>query len=163
MITILYILIGLLILFFCGIVLFGAPYLPTLKKQINVSLELADLEKGQTLLELGCGDGRVLIAAAHLGLNAIGYELNPFLAFVAWARTRRYRRQVKIVIGNYWTKKWPQTDAIFVFLIDKYMKKLDNKCMQYPYKPLKLVSFAFQIPDKTPVQQKDGIYLYKYT
>jgi hypothetical protein len=74
---------------FAGVILFGAPYLPTLKPQIHAALELANLRPGQTLIELGCGDGRVLIAAAHTGIKSIGYELNPLLALIAWIRTIR--------------------------------------------------------------------------
>ena len=99
-----------------GLVLFsGAPYLPTLKKQIKVALKLAKLNKEDTIIELGCGDGRVLIAAASQGLNAVGYELNPVMFALAWFRTRPYRRQVKVVFGNFWHKQWPEAEAIYVF------------------------------------------------
>lgn len=144
------------------VLVFGAPYLPTLKQQIDVAFELAELKPGQTLLELGCGDGRVLIAAAKQGLNAVGYELNPFLAFIAWARTRRYGRQVKVICGNFWTKDWPLAEGIFTFLLPKYMAKLDKKVIQLKHRPVKLVSFAFTVPDKQPAIHKAGIYVYEY-
>jgi SAM-dependent methyltransferase len=147
---------------FAGVILFGAPYLPTLKPQIEATFELAGLKSGDTILELGCGDGRILIAAAKLGVKAIGYELNPILAFVAWARTRRYGKQVKVVCGDFWGQTWPPADAIFVFLLAKYMKKLDNKCMQYTHKPVKLVSFAFRLPDRKPDKIQNGLFLYDY-
>ncbi len=43
---------------FSFVLLFGAPYLPTLKKQIRTTFKLAELSKGDTIIELGCGDGR---------------------------------------------------------------------------------------------------------
>jgi 16S rRNA A1518/A1519 N6-dimethyltransferase RsmA/KsgA/DIM1 with predicted DNA glycosylase/AP lyase activity len=147
---------------FCGVLLVGAPYLPTLSPQVIAALELADLKPNQTLLELGCGDGKVLIAAAKRGIKTIGYELNPVLALIAWLRTRRYRSQTRIIWGNYWNKEWPPAEAIFVFLLPRYMSKLHNKCMQYRYPPIKLVSFAFNIPDKKAKSQKDGVFLYTY-
>jgi ribosomal protein L11 methylase PrmA len=61
------------------VLIFGAPYLPTLDKPMKAALELAELKPGQTLLELGCGDGKVLIAAAKQGVHATGFELNPLL------------------------------------------------------------------------------------
>jgi SAM-dependent methyltransferase len=152
-----------LIICFSGVLLFGAPYLPTLKPQVDASFKLANLEPGDVLLELGCGDGRVLIAAAKLGAKSIGYELNPIMAFVAWLRTRRYRKQVKIVCGNFWQLKWPEADVIFVFLLDRYMHKLDTKCTQYPYKPVKLISFAFKIPSRKADKQNKGVYLYEFS
>src|SRR5688572_25475247 len=99
--------VGLLAVCFAGVLLFGAPYLPTLRPQVKAALELAELRKGETLLELGCGDGKVLIAAARQGIKAVGYELNPLLALLAWLRTRRYGGNVKVVWGNFWREDWP--------------------------------------------------------
>lgn len=158
-----FIIVSILLLCFGGVLLAGAPYLPTLSPQVQTALQLAQLKKGQTLLELGCGDGKVVIAAARQGAYVIGYELNPLLAAVAWLRTRRYRRQVRIIWGNFWHKSWPPADTIFVFLLPKYMKKLDKKVIQYKHKPVKLVSCAFVIPDRPPADAKNGVYLYLYS
>lgn len=147
---------------FALVVLRGAPYLPTLKSQINTALELAKLKPGDTLIELGCGDGRVLLAAAKQGANVVGYELNPILVLICWVRTFKYRKNVKIIWGDFWIKDWPQAGAIFTFLLPKYMKKLDTKIDQITQKPVKLISFAFEIPDKKPETQKDGVFLYEY-
>lgn len=156
------ILIGVItILLFGFVVFFGAPYLPTRKIQTDTALDLLDLKKGQTLLELGCGDGRVLRAAAQRGLNGVGYELNPLLVVVAWLNTLRYHRQVSIRWGNYWTAVWPPMDGIYVFLLDKYMARLDNK-IKLQGRPVKLASFAFKVPGQKPRQQKAGIFLYHY-
>jgi hypothetical protein len=151
-----------LVICFAGVLLFGAPYLPTLAPQVRAAIDLADVKPGQTLLELGCGDGRVLLAAARQGINAVGYELNPLLAAAAWLRTRRYRGRVKVVWGDFWRKPWPQAEAIFTFLLPKYMTKLDKKIMQYPHKPVKLVSFAFEIPGREIDGEQAGVYLYVY-
>lgn len=151
-----------LLLCFAAVLLFGAPYLPTLKPQIEAALELASLKKGDTMLELGCGDGKVVLAAAKRGISVVGYELNPWLAGVAWLRTRRYRTYARIVWGNFWRKEWPPADAIFVFLLPRYMAQLDQAIEQYHSKPIKLVSFAFKIPDRPIEAEKQGVFLYKY-
>lgn len=151
-----------LALVFSFVVLFGAPYLPTLKPQINTAFELLDLKPGQTLLELGSGDGRVMLEAAKRGLNVIGYELNPLLVIVSMIVTWRYRRNVKVVWGNFWTKDWPPVDGAFVFLLNRYMHKLDAKIKASKNKPKKIVSFAFQIPSKKPIVNKNGVFLYRY-
>jgi hypothetical protein len=104
----------------------------------------------------------VLIAAAQTGLHVVGYELNPFLALVSWLRTRRFKKQVKVVWGNFWTQDWPPAQGIFTFLHPRFMRRLDNKIVQSTTKPVKLVSFAFKIPDREATQQKRGVLLYEY-
>ena len=152
-----------LVLLFGMVVLFGAPYLPTMRAQTSAALDLLALKKGQTLLELGCGDGRVLKAAARRGLKAVGYELNPLLVIIARLHTWQYRQQVRVIWGNYWLNDWPKADGIFTFLLDRYMKRLDKTITQkYKGKKVKLVSVAFQIPDKKPTKTLAGVFLYQY-
>lgn len=159
---ILWVIVAVIFMAFAFVVAFGAPFLPTLKPQVRSALDLLDLKPGQTLLELGSGDGRVLVAAAERGITAIGYELNPLLAIYSWLRTRRYNGKVKVVWGDFWNKKLPPTEGIFVFLLDPYMKKLDKKIVQEYGKPVKLVSFAFKIPSRKITTEKNGLYLYQY-
>lgn len=161
-IELLLIVVIILVLLFSFVLLFGAPYLPTLSTQAEAALDLADLKPGDHLLELGCGDGKVMIAAARRGLRVTGYELNPVLAAIAWIRTRRFGSQVKVVCGNFWSIKLPATDGIFVFLLPKYMTRLDTKIVQESSKPVKLVSFAFKIPEKKIFKEKQGVFLYTY-
>lgn len=147
------------VLFFAGVVFFGAPYLPTLTPQVETAFELLQLQPGQTLLELGCGDGKVLLAAARAGYNAVGIELNPLLVAVAWWRTRKYRRQVRVRWGSFWSGTWPKADGVYVFLIDRFMPKLDARMHEYK-KPL--VSITFTIPGRKYTAEKNGVFLYDY-
>ena len=147
---------------FAFVIAFGAPYLPTLTPQVRTALDMIDLKAGDTLLELGSGDGKVMIAAAERGLKVVGYELNPLLALYSWLRTRKYRGRVKVVCGNFWSKKLPSADGIFVFLLQPYMERLDKKIVQECSKPVKLISFAFNIQSREPATQEKGLYLYIY-
>ncbi len=151
-----------LVLMFGLVVFFGAPYVPTFKKQTEIALDMLDLRPGQTLLELGCGDGKVLREAASRGVRVIGYELNPILVIVCKIRTWQYRKLVTVRWANFWYVKLPKCDGIYVFLLDKYMKKLDKKIIQESTQPVKLVSFTFQIPGKQSTLDKQGLYLYEY-
>jgi SAM-dependent methyltransferase len=141
---------------------FGAPYLPTRRRETLAALKLLDLKKGQTLYDLGCGDGRVLKLAARQGLKGVGYELNPLLVLVAKLNTYKYRKQVKIVWGNFWKADLSSADGVFVFLLERFMRRLDKKMQREAHRPVKLVSFAFTIPDKKVEKSVDGLYLYKY-
>jgi SAM-dependent methyltransferase len=151
-----------LIFLFGFVVVFGAPYLPTLRRQIDTALDLLDLQPGQTMLELGCGDGRVMRAAAARGWKVVGYELNPILVAVSYIYTFKYRKQVRVVWGNALTADWPPTEGIYIFGLQKIMPKLHTKIVQYRHKPVKLVSFTFEIPGKQPSRVKEGVRLYKY-
>ena len=43
-------------------------------------LELAQIEKGDVLYDLGSGDGRIVVAAAKkYGIKAVGFEIDPTL------------------------------------------------------------------------------------
>lgn len=153
---------GALIVVFGLAILFGAPYLPVLKTQMKTSLDLLGLKPGQKIIDLGSGDGRFLLMAAQKGLIAVGYEINPILVLISRLRTRRYRSQVTILWKNYWKEDWPKTNAIFVFSISKYMKKLNNKIIQYNHKPVKLVSVGYKIPGVTSDKHENGVFLYEY-
>ena len=148
-----------LLLAFGGVLLRGAPYLPTLDAQGRAALELLDLKRGQTLLELGSGDGKMLVLAARSGLNAVGVELNPFLVAISWLRTRRYRKQVRIIWGDFWHVTWPPCDGVFVFLLSSFMPKLEVR-MQVVKKPL--ASVAFKIPGRKTSAEKSGVFLYHF-
>lgn len=151
------------VMLFGFVVLFGAPYLPTLRKQTEIALDLLEVKEGMRILELGSGDGSVALAAAKRGAFVTGYELNPILVLISRLRCLKYRKQVSIQWGNFWHKNWPPTDGIFVFLLDKYMERLDKKIAQeYNGANVNLVSFAFKVPNKKVAKQKGGIFLYRY-
>jgi hypothetical protein len=149
----------LLVLIFGAVLLFGAPYLPTRKKHCLQALKLLNLEPGQTLVDLGCGDGVMLMSAAEQGLKAVGYEINPFLAAVVWIRTRRFRSQVKVVWGNFWRADISTADGVFVFLIGHHMERLDKFLSGHR---LKVLSHGFKIPGRKVHKKSGAFFLYLY-
>ncbi|MDQ3065315.1 MAG: hypothetical protein M3Q36_03535 [bacterium] len=148
---------------FSFVLLYGAPYLPTLKSQQEEALLLLNLKPGQTMVELGSGDGRMLVAAAKKGINSIGYELNPLLAFYSWVITRRYHKLITIKWANFWNQPLPLCDGIYVFLLDRFMARLDKKISIEVKSPLKVVSYAFRVPNKKPIREKSGMFMYQYS
>lgn len=150
-----------LVLLFGFVLMFGAPYLPTLKRQRRAALDLLSLKSGQTMIELGCGDGRMLKDAAERGIICIGYELNPLLALWCWLTTRRYGNRVRIKWADFWSSKLPEADGIYVFLLDRYMGKLHTKITQEIGDSVKVVSYAFKFPNVKSTTSRDGLYLYE--
>ncbi len=152
-----------IILPFAYVLLFGAPYLPTRKKQVNQALDLLGLKKGELLIDLGSGDGAVLVEAAKRGIRCVGYELNPFVFTVAYIRVWQYRKLVKLRLKNFWSQSIPaETRGVFVFLLDKYMVKLDEKLRTEAPKGTRVVSYTFEIPGKKASTSKQALNLYQY-
>jgi SAM-dependent methyltransferase len=53
-------------------------YVPTPQSAVDRMLEMAKIEKGDLLYDLGCGDGRILVTAAkRYGIKAVGYDIDP--------------------------------------------------------------------------------------
>lgn len=155
---------GILLLIANGLsLLMGAPYLPTMKKQRKDALDLLEFKPGQVIVDLGSGDGSLLILAARRGLKVVGYEINPFLWLVSWLRTRRYGRQVKIKFHSFWGIDLSYADGVFVFLITHRMEQLDKLLSsRVSKKPLKVVSHGFEIPGKKPLKKHGALFLYIY-
>lgn len=153
---------SILVFFFSFVLIFGAPFLPTKKRQIEAAFELLKLKKGETILDLGSGDGRVLRYAAKNGYKGVGYELNPLLYLLSLLVTFRYRKDVKIYCKNFWVAEFPENSAIFIFLLDRFMDKLHKKIIhKQNTKKVKVVSFAFKFEGIKPIRTSEGVYLYE--
>jgi len=62
----------------------GAPWEPTPMQKVEAMLEMAAVEPGDVVYDLGCGDGRIPIAAARrYRERAVGIELDPIRYAVA--------------------------------------------------------------------------------
>src|SRR5712672_3344723 len=54
------------------------PYVPTTEGAVKAMLKLADVKKTDIVYDLGCGDGRIVIAAAkQYGAHGVGIDINP--------------------------------------------------------------------------------------
>lgn len=55
------------------------PYVPTPNSAVDRMLQIAEVGPGDLVLDMGSGDGRIVIAAAQLGAKGRGVEINPDL------------------------------------------------------------------------------------
>lgn len=151
-----------LITVFLFTVLFGAPFLPTRQSDIESALDLLDLKPGETLLELGAGDGRLLVAAARRGWLAVGFEINPVLWLVATIRTWPYRALAKVRWGDYKQFAWPKRlGGIYIFGSKREMRFLDKKLKRLSHEPISVVSYGFELPGRKPDKTSGPFYVYK--
>ena len=80
-----------------------APYVSSPISVIDKMLEAASLRGGETLYDLGCGDGRIVMAAAkNFGAHAVGVEISDSLAQRArqQALTLGLQDQVRIITAD---------------------------------------------------------------
>ncbi len=146
-----------------GIAVFvGAPYVPILKRDYGPLLDLADIKPGQTLIDLGSGDGRLLREVAKRGIRAVGYEINPALYVISRVVCWRYRNLVTIRLRDYWHVTLPPADIIYVFLLETYMSRLDRKLTAELIRPTTVVSFVFQIPGRAATRASRNTFVYEY-
>jgi len=54
------------------------PYVPTTEAAVQAMLKLADVKRADVVYDLGCGDGRIVIAAAkQYGARGVGIDIDP--------------------------------------------------------------------------------------
>ena len=120
------------------------------------------------ILDLGCGDGRIVIAAAReFGSYATGIEIDPFR--VLWARTmvriRGVHSRVRIRWGNMYRTDLSTADIVVLFLSATANAKLERKLQQELHPEARIVSHYHPMPDWTPTeiaktQRGNPLYLY---
>jgi SAM-dependent methyltransferase len=143
-------------------IFFGPPYLRTHKAPVETALDLLGIKEGSHLLDLGSGDGSVLLAAARRGARATGYEINPALVLTSLWRTRKYRKQVRIKWANMWRATIDdKTENVFMFM-DKRFTETAEKFLNDPGVRLKFVSYSYRLPTMKPEKSKDGVHLYVF-
>lgn len=77
-------------------------YYPTPDAVITAALDRLALQKGDRFVDLGCGDGRVLVAAAERGLDATGVEADTRLAIHAAGRVARVGPgRARVALGSF--------------------------------------------------------------
>ena len=97
-----------------------APFVPTPELVVDKMLEASELKPGETLYDLGCGDGRILfVAAQKFGANAVGVELSAKLVSQAMDKARRLglQGQVRVIKGNLLNVNLRDADVVTLYLL----------------------------------------------
>ena len=158
---IIWILLILLFLSFGVIVFAGAPYVPSRKVDIKKMFDELNLRKSSLVIDLGCGDGKVLVEASKHGLKAKGYELNPFLYAIAKFRLREFPES-EVVLGNYWTADISKASLVFVFSAAPFMDRLYTKLKNELKKGGLIASYAFSFEGVKIFKKIEPINIYKF-
>lgn len=142
----------------------GAIYYPTTTPSVAKMLELSQVSAKDTLIDIGSGDGRILIAAARLGATAIGYEINPLLVWKSRRHVRQLKLDKKITIycKSFWKADFSQATVVTVYLFSHLMNRLQKLLEKKAKKPLRVVVNDYPFPNLIPIKHYQKIYLYKF-
>ena len=147
----------------------GALYVSTTRTRIAAFIDAVPMQKGQLLVDLGCGDGRVLRQAwQKYNVKAIGFEVN-LAAFLKAQVLSIGLKEVEIRRKNFWSQNLAAADVIFCYLYPDVMQKLSTK-LKTELKPgTVVVSCNFSIPGFKPIRvlrpegslHNDPLYIYR--
>ncbi|KAG1674404.1 hypothetical protein FOA52_012931 [Chlamydomonas sp. UWO 241] len=147
-----------------------APYYPTPDAIVARMLSLAKVTKDDVIFDLGCGDGKVLTAAAtRVGARGVGYELDPELAELAAANAVRLKvdHLVEIICGDAAAADVSRASVLALYLSDSGNKELLRRLGPSLSPGTRVVSFFFTIEnyERNLVKQDShdnlSVYLYK--
>ena len=141
----------------------GAIYLPTQKRTVKKMIELASIKPGEVAVDLGSGDGRLVIALARAGAEAHGYEINPLLVLLAKWNIRKAGMKGKafVYFKNLWKEDFSRFDIVTIFGIGYAMKSLEQKLKKELKTGARVVSNAFPFPNWQHEKKEDTAFLYR--
>ena len=123
------------------------PYAACPPAQIERIFDHLNLPPGTRFYDLGCGDGRVVFAAAARGARATGFELQP-LTYLRAKLTQLLRYQnADIRWGDFRHANLRDADCVFCFLVGAVMPQV-GAWLHRQLKPgTTVVSYGFAIPN----------------
>ena len=93
----------------------GGPYVPSNREIVERMIGMAGVRPGEKAVDLGSGDGRVVIALARAGAEAYGFEINPFL--VSWSRRNIKKAGLEgkafIIKRSFWKENYSKYQISF--------------------------------------------------
>ena len=130
-----------------------APYVPTPEDVVDRMLALAEVTREDTVLDLGCGDGRIPIRAAQkFGARGIGVDIDPKLIETAKANARKagVENLVEFRVEDAMTTDVSKASVVTLYLLSSSNAKLRPR-LQTELRPgSRIVSHAFSMgPDWT--------------
>ena len=138
--------------------LWGALWLPTPLRTVKRMLRLANVQPGQTVVDLGAGDGRIVIAAARwFRAQAIGVEIDPLRCLIANALIRLLglRDRARVVHGDLFEFDLASADVVTLYLWPRTNQRLRARLLEQLRPGTKVVSYKFAFYGWTPIPPGD--------
>jgi len=149
-----------------------APFVTTPQPVVERMLELAAIKPGEIVYDLGCGDGRILIAAAQkYHARGVGIEISNRLVQTASDMVRRVSLQDLVTIrqGHLLDVNFSDADVVMIYLETASNEMLRPNLEKYLKTGARVVSHDFEVRGWKPVKvdklqafhRNHLIYLYE--
>lgn len=144
-----------------------APFWATPPAVVGRMLDLAGAGPGDLLVDLGCGDGRILVAAALRGARCVGSDIDPARIDQAAAAARQAGVADRIDLVREDLFETPLNDATIVtlYLLPHVNRLLVPKLRRELRPGARVVGHAFPLPGWRPIAQAElhrrPIYLWR--
>jgi len=143
------------------------PYVATPNETVREMLELADVSEDDVVYDLGSGDGRIPIAAAHrYGARGVGIEIKPSLVDRARknAKLSGVRDQVMFRQQDLFEADFSEATVVTMYLFPEVNLKLRPMLFEQLEPGTHVVSHSFDMngwePDSTTTVNGDVLYLW---
>lgn len=133
--------------------------------KVDQMLRLADVQPGEVVVDLGAGDGRIVIRAARrFGAQAIGVEIDPIRWLIANAliRLRGVQGSARIVYGNLFDQDLSGADVVVLYLLQGTNQRLQSHLAAQLRAGARIVSHTFSFDGWTPTVIDEGKRLFVY-
>jgi ubiquinone/menaquinone biosynthesis C-methylase UbiE len=143
-----------------------APYVNSPEQAVQKMLDMAGLKPGQTLYDLGCGDGRILItAASKYRVKAVGVEISEHLARRAAENVKRagLSDRVTVIHGNFMKTDLAPADVVTLYLATTANESLRPNLEKYLRPKSRVISYDYPIPGWKPIETAETEGLHKTT
>ncbi|MCG6877426.1 MAG: methyltransferase domain-containing protein [Betaproteobacteria bacterium] len=144
------------------------PFVPTKQEVVEAMLDLAGVTAKDVVYDLGCGDGRIVVTAAHkYGARGVGVDIDPERIKEADERAKKdgVTHRVEFILGNLFDADIHDATVVTLYLLPEINLKLKPKLLRELKPGTRIVSHDFSMgrdwpPEKTVRIGRDTIYLW---
>ena len=132
------------------------PYVPTTEEAVDAMLKLAEVKKTDVVYDLGCGDGRIVIAAAkNYGARGVGIDIDPQRIAEANANAKRagVEKLVRFEENDLFQANFKEATVVTLFLLSSVNLKLKPKLVAELKPGTRIVSNTFDMGDWKPEKE----------
>lgn len=148
-------------------IILDVPYVPTDEKIVNAMLDLGEVTGQDVLYDLGCGDGRIVVAAAlERSTRGVGIDVDPMRITEAneYASHTGVEYLVNFIEGDLLEADFSEATVVTLYLLDLVNVQLRPRLLDELRPGTRIVSHAFDMGDWKPDQREScgSINLYKW-